>query len=634
MSIVLYDLVKRYGEQNVVDHMTLEVADGELFVLLGPSGSGKSTILRLIAGLTPVTAGRIALHGRDVTDLPPQQRGCGFVFQNYALFRHMTVAENIEFGLAVRKVPRQERARRRDELLDLVGLAGLGQRYPSQLSGGQQQRVAVARALAFAPSVLLLDEPFGALDVKIRSQLRQSLKEIQRRLGVTTILVTHDQEEAFELADRIGIIDRGRLLEVGTPTQLYHQPQHEFVATFLGSANLLAGTCEPDRVRLGALSLPYLAAMAQLDAEGRAEVLFRPEDLALARERSGLDGPVLGAGVVEQVTFLGALRHVRVRLDPLPGTWPLPLRYGEEGVALTVALLSGMNGTEELQVGQTVWVGIKRFHVLPRIALRLLICSDGLAEAEHVLHLGARLSKDTGGSATVLTVGEGRAEDALLTRAGEILKAAVPNLYLKARRGEAVPEILREIAEVGYDLVILGGQPDPRRSWAGGAIAERLVRESPIPVLVAKAPRPAIRRVLLCLAGGEPSKLDVMFTARLARRTSATVTLLHVHQAREPALSTARGPLSADRPPDPWLSRHLGQGRLTLLGQGVRVEAKIRLGEVVDEILAEAAEGDYDLIVVGGHLPSHLPSVLERDVAAEVVAQADRPVLVVRGKLQ
>lgn len=627
MSIVLDDLVKRYGEQTVVDHVTLEVADGELFVLLGPSGSGKSTILRLIAGLTPVTAGRIFLHGRDVTDWPPQQRGCGFVFQNYALFRHMTVAENIEFGLAVRKVPPQERARRRDELLDLVGLAGLGRRYPGQLSGGQQQRVAVARALAFTPSVLLLDEPFGALDVKIRSQLRQSLKAIQRRLGVTTILVTHDQEEAFELADRIGIIDRGRLLEVGTPARLYHRPQHEFVATFLGNANLLAGTCEPHRVRLGPLSLPYPADMAQVDAEGRAEVLFRPEDLTLAPEQSRLNEPVLGAGVVEQVTFLGPLRHVRVRLDPLPGTWPLPLRYGEEGIPLTVALLSGANGTDDIQVGQTVWVGIRRFHVLPRIALRLLIVTDGSAEAEHGLHLAARLGQDTGGSATVLAMGEGRAEEALRSRAGEALQRVVPDLRLKARRGDVGAEILRELGQSEYDLVIVGGPSDPHRPWAGGAVAARLIREAPIPVLVAKAPRPAIRRVLLCLAGGEPGKLDVMFTARLARRAGATVTLLHVHQEGKPVGT------DEDAGPDRWLARQLERGRLTLLGQGVRAEAKIRLGTVVDEILAEAAEGDYDLIVVGGHIPSHLPTMFERDVAAEVVTQADRPVLVVRGKL-
>ena len=213
-----------------VDRVNLEVEKGELFVLLGASGSGKSTILRLIAGLIMPDEGTIHLEGRDVTHVPTQERGVGFVFQNYSIFRHMTVAENIEFGLRIRGVKKSERADRRDELLDLVGLGGLGGRYESQISGGQQQRVALARALAYRPQVLLLDEPFGALDVKIRAQLRQSLKEIQRSLGVTTILVTHDQEEAFELGSRIGVVDRGRLLEVGTPDRLYERPSSLYVA--------------------------------------------------------------------------------------------------------------------------------------------------------------------------------------------------------------------------------------------------------------------------------------------------------------------------------------------------------------------------------------------------------------------
>src|SRR4029453_17210874 len=225
MSIVLEQLSKRYEGYPVVNNVSLEVADSEFFVLLGPSGSGKSTILRMIAGLAGIDAGRVVLHGRDVTLQPPQQRGTGFVFQNYALFRHMSVAENVEFGLRLRKVAAAPRRRKRDELLELVGLAGLGGRLPRQLSGGQQQRVALARALAHEPKVLLLDEPFGALDVKIRTQLRRSLREIQRKLRVTAILVTHDQEEAFELADRIGVLERGRLLEVGTAETLYAQPK-------------------------------------------------------------------------------------------------------------------------------------------------------------------------------------------------------------------------------------------------------------------------------------------------------------------------------------------------------------------------------------------------------------------------
>src|SRR5262249_35690111 len=234
MSIILTDLSKRYGNYLIVNKLSLQIEDGEMFVLLGASGSGKSTVLRMIAGLSRPDAGTVELNGKDVSTLPPQERGVGFVFQNYSLFRHMSVAENIEFGLRVRNIAQAERAKRREELLDLVGLGGLGNRYASQLSGGQQQRVALARALAYEPSVLLLDEPFGALDVKIRSQLRKNLREIQQKLHLTTILVTHDQEEAFELADRIGVMERGNLIEVGKPRSLYHRPRTDFAANFVG----------------------------------------------------------------------------------------------------------------------------------------------------------------------------------------------------------------------------------------------------------------------------------------------------------------------------------------------------------------------------------------------------------------
>ncbi|MBC8099151.1 MAG: ABC transporter ATP-binding protein, partial [Armatimonadetes bacterium] len=239
MSITLEQVRKTYGEQIIVNDINLKIEQGEFFVLLGPSGSGKSTLLRMIAGLTSMDGGRIALNGRDVSKLRPQQRGTGFVFQNYSLFQHMTAAQNIAFGLDIKKVAAAESTKRVQEMLDLIGLSDMGNRMPAQLSGGQQQRVAVARALAPRPDVLLLDEPFGALDVKIRTQLRQNLREIQRRLNVTAILVTHDQDEAFELADRIGVMEGGTLLEVGTSDTLYRQPKHRFTATFLGSANLL-----------------------------------------------------------------------------------------------------------------------------------------------------------------------------------------------------------------------------------------------------------------------------------------------------------------------------------------------------------------------------------------------------------
>ena len=636
MSIVLEDLVKRYGNQYIVDHVSLEIRDGELLVLLGPSGSGKTTILRLIAGLIPADQGRIWLHGRDVTGLPPQQRNTGFVFQNYSLFRHMTVAENIEFGLTVRHEPKARRVARRDELLALVGLAGLGGRLPRQLSGGQQQRVAVARALAFEPSVLLLDEPFGALDVKIRQQLRQVLKEIQRKLRVTTILVTHDQEEAFELGDRIGVIQNGKLLEVGPPTALYRSPQQEFVATFLGGANMLAGEHKSGRINIGALRLADAASPTTTDPEGRLEVLFRPEDLTLALKREELDIPVLGQGVIGEVLFLGTLQRVRLRLQPLPGTWHLPMEYGETGVPIQVARIPRSEGHLDFEVGQTVWVGINNFHVLPRIPMRLLLCADDDTNLEALYKFGATVARATDGPVTVLGLAEEEAEaEALLTRVPEMLPAHHPGIVCKTRRGRAVEETLREIQAGTYDLVVVADQTKRQPPLRGESMARLIARQAPIPVLVVKGERPSIRRMLFCTAGGEPGKREIVFGGRLARRAGASTTVLFVDAAAAPASAAPSEPsssatvaLSRTRP---WIERHLEEGARTLLNQGIRAEVRVREGSIVEEILAEAAEGDHDVIVIGEHLPRTASLFPGQDLTGEIVARADRPVLVVRG---
>ncbi|HYV41866.1 MAG TPA: ABC transporter ATP-binding protein, partial [Thermoanaerobaculia bacterium] len=308
MSILLDGLTKRFGGRAVVEGVRLEIEDGELFVLLGASGSGKSTILRMIAGLSSSDGGRIQLMGTDVTDLPPQKRGVGFVFQNYSIFQHMTAAKNIAFGLRIRRVPGAERRKKSEELLDLVGLGGLGDRYAHELSGGQQQRVALARALAYEPRVLLLDEPFGALDVKIRSQLRRSFREIQQRLKVTTILVTHDQDEAFEIADRIGVVDRGRLVEVGRAEELYSRPGSLFAATFVGAGTVFVGRCREGRAEFGSLALPVPEDVPH--AEGApVRVLIRPEQVTLSESEEAPAGePLLGRGHVVESRFAGALR--------------------------------------------------------------------------------------------------------------------------------------------------------------------------------------------------------------------------------------------------------------------------------------------------------------------------------------
>lgn len=633
MSIVLQDLVKQFGSHMVVDHVSLEIHDGELLVLLGPSGSGKSTILRIIAGLIPADHGRVWLHGRDVTDLTPQARNTGFVFQNYSLFRHMTVADNIEFGLAARNVPKAQRAAKRDELLALVGLGGLGGRYPKQLSGGQQQRVAVARALAFEPSVLLLDEPFGALDVKIRGQLRQALREIQQRVKVTTILVTHDQEEAFELADRIGVIDRGKLLEVGPPTALYRSPQQEFVATFLGGANLLAGQVKAGRVNLGSMQLSEAASYTTVDPEGRLEVLFRPEDLMLATDREELTIPVLGQGVVEQVQFLGTMQRLRLRLQPLPNTWRLPPDFGETGVPIQVVRIPRSDGHLDFQVGQQVWVGINNFHILPRIPIRLLVGIDEHANAEELLGYSEMLARATSGPVTVVAAAEDKADaEQLAAYAREVLTAHVPGVEVHARAGRAVDEILRAAAGGVFEMLVVGEprKPSPRQD----AAFRELARRTSLPTLIVKGPHASIRRILFCTAGGEPGKRDIIFGGRLARRAGAATTLLYVEAPTGPAgggVLPAAGKLT--RPKQPWITSHLEEGALTLRNQGIQVEVKERQGQVVEEILKEVTEGEHDLIVVGRHLDGMATRYGGNDLATEIVQRAGRPVLVVTGDL-
>ena len=256
MSIHVRNLTKRFSNFTAVDDVSLEVDTGELVAFLGPSGSGKSTILRVIAGLETADTGQVWFNGERADHLHARSRGVGFVFQHYALFRHMTVAENIAFGLDVQRAKRGRKAKRVGDLLELMGLQGLGERYPGQLSGGQRQRVALARALAPEPKVLLLDEPFGAVDAKVREELRHWLRRLHDEVHVTSIFVTHDQEEAFSVADRVMVINRGRLEQSGAPAEILDNPGTEFVARFIGEANVYETTMEDGLACMGALSIP------------------------------------------------------------------------------------------------------------------------------------------------------------------------------------------------------------------------------------------------------------------------------------------------------------------------------------------------------------------------------------------
>ncbi|MFM9107834.1 MAG: sulfate/molybdate ABC transporter ATP-binding protein [Chloroflexota bacterium] len=251
MGIAVTHVSKRFNQFTALDDVSIEVPDGSLTALLGPSGSGKSTLLRIIAGLESPDAGRVVIGGKDVTGLPPQEREIGFVFQHYAAFKHMTVRDNVGFGLRIRKRPKQEIRQRVDELLALVQLEGLADRYPAQLSGGQRQRMALARALAVEPRVLLLDEPFGALDARVREELRDWLRRLHEQVHVTTVLVTHDQEEAMEVASRIVVMNHARVEQVGSPTEIYDAPASDFVMGFVGRVNRLEGAyIRPHEVRL------------------------------------------------------------------------------------------------------------------------------------------------------------------------------------------------------------------------------------------------------------------------------------------------------------------------------------------------------------------------------------------------
>ncbi len=299
ISAIRFDNVSRhFGDVKAVDNASLEIRDGEFFSMLGPSGSGKTTCLRMIAGFDRPTSGNIFLYGQNVSDLPPYERNVNTVFQDYALFPHMTVEDNIAYGLMIKGVSKQERYKQVDEMLDLVQLPGFGQRKPSQLSGGQRQRVALARALINHPKVLLLDEPLGALDLKLRQQMQVELKSIQRRVGITFIFVTHDQEEALTMSDRIAVFNEGKIEQLGTPADVYEKPASPFVAGFVGTSNLISGD------------------IAKRITGSEQIFSVRPEKIHLGTANGHVDQGMLSIdGVIRDVVYLGLFTRYLVEIE-------------------------------------------------------------------------------------------------------------------------------------------------------------------------------------------------------------------------------------------------------------------------------------------------------------------------------
>ena len=366
---------KRFGKTSVLENISFDVAEGEVLVLLGASGSGKTTILRIIAGLEMPYTGKVILDGKDVTELPARERGVGVIFQSYALFPKMTVEKNIGYGLRIRKRRRKEIRETVNELLSLVQLTDHRKKYPSQLSGGQQQRVAIARTLAYKPEVLLFDEPFGALDTQTRVHLRREIRALLKKVNVPAIFITHDQEEALELGDRVAVINVGHIEQIGTPFEIYNHPATEYAATFLGAANLIDAVVRQDYLEVGSAQIPATLDKAKFKPGDCVKIVFRPEDVSLSR------GEVLqsrhsriGSARIEEITFVGAYERLRLRMDLVDeecktDDTPYYLTTQTPESQTTKSIIATRPKPEasatRLQVGERVTVALTSFTVLP-----------------------------------------------------------------------------------------------------------------------------------------------------------------------------------------------------------------------------------------------------------------------------
>ena len=366
---------KRFGKASVLENISFDVGEGEVLVLLGASGSGKTTILRIIAGLEMPYTGKVVLHGKDVTELPARERGVGVIFQSYALFPKMTVEKNIGYGLRIRKRKRKEIRETVNELLSLVQLEEHRKKYPSQLSGGQQQRVAIARTLAYKPEVLLFDEPFGALDTQTRVHLRREIRTLLKKVNVPAIFITHDQEEALELGDRIAVLNVGHIEQIGTPFQIYNQPATEYVATFLGAANVLDAVVRQDYLEVDSARIPATLDEAKFKSGDCVKIVFRPEDVSVNRGDLIRAGHArLASALIEEITFVGAYERLRLRMEagadecktdetPYYLTTETPDRQPAKSIIATRPKPEA--SATRFHIGERVMVALTSFTVLP-----------------------------------------------------------------------------------------------------------------------------------------------------------------------------------------------------------------------------------------------------------------------------
>jgi ABC-type Fe3+/spermidine/putrescine transport system ATPase subunit len=370
-AVVVRGLSKWFGSEQVLDDVNFSIGAGETLVLLGPSGSGKSTTLRLIAGLETPDTGEISLRGKRIEHLRARDRNIGVIFQNYALFPRMTVAENIGFGLRIRKWGKQKRGEVVDQLLDLVGLCDQRDKFPSQISGGQQQRVAIARALAYEPDLLLFDESFSALDPQTRTGLRREIRALLRKLRIPALFITHDQEEAMEMGDQIAILNRGRLEQLGAPDEVYNDPQTEFVATFLGAANVVEGCWRDGFIALDCEQCLRAPRPATDTVVERVKMIFRPEDVTIGAPTGLVETPHhLGRGEIIDVSFSGATESVTIKLMPRGYTSLSPNSHCAGGSDKSCNLMIKAVRTKweakklRLTVGSSVSIGLRSYKIL------------------------------------------------------------------------------------------------------------------------------------------------------------------------------------------------------------------------------------------------------------------------------
>ena len=601
MAIVLENIVKGFSGHLIVNKLNLTVNDGESFVLLGSSGSGKSTILRIIAGLLYPDEGKVFLNGNDVTNVAIQKRDIGFVFQNYAIFKHMSVLDNVEFGLKIRKVKKDERRRQALSMLELVGLSGLGERFPNQLSGGQRQRVALARALVYKPKVLLLDEPFGALDVEIRSNLRKTLLDIQRTLNVTMILVTHDQEEAFELADRIGVIERGNLVEVGTPSELYYTPKKEFIAKFVGGGNVVVGREKDKEIRIGSATLPFPKNAKSYEEGAPVRVLFRPEMVKFSKNDLQSNDKTLfniGVGELKKYSFQGCMTKLLFELESLTGARPVmpTLSYGQR-FANIVCTTASSEIQDNLKIGDKFNIFLKSYHVLEPSALKFIYLANDLKRKEGALTVGRELALSSHGTLNLFHVceKENEQEESLfnLKKIKDSISDTNNNYHfdVKVKTGKVLSSFIREVQEGYYDVSLIDA------SNVNSKINVQKLRNmiknililAGVPVLIGNSMNKNINKVLICTRCGEPGKVVLNFGARLSRHLTSKVTLFNVldNKINKENLNKLKAISS------------LEQGKTLFNIYNIKSDIKVTQGNFETETLNEVFTNDYNVTILG-----------------------------------